>query len=170
VGEDVVNAEILEPLRKSKLEVTKSVVGDDDESDDEVSGDEESDGEESDGDASDEGSLDSEGDFADTLEGLGSLEKWLHEAHGKLHPNHVWILEMEFQLVVAYSRLAEDLGQESILRVSVSATQVFGQIVISELQTKIHPKTTNKNYQAMRKSMIRHLHLYTYYIRPRKKS
>ena len=68
---------------------------DDDEGNDEMSGDETSD--------------DENEDFSESLEGIGAIEGWLWQTQKSLHWNHVWILEMEFQLVVAYSRLIEDL-------------------------------------------------------------
>ena len=48
-------------------------------------------------------------DVEESLLGIGTIEQWLWKAQKILHYNHVWILEMEFQLVVAYSRLIEDI-------------------------------------------------------------
>ena len=49
-------------------------------------------------------------DVEESLAGIGTIEEWLWKAQKILHYNHVWILEMEFQLVVAYSRLIEEIS------------------------------------------------------------
>ncbi len=96
----------MEPIIEAKLEVMKLVSNkdeededdddeDDDDGDDQLSGDETSDDE-------------NEG-FSESLERIDAIEGWLWQTQKSLHWNHVWILEMEFQLVVAYSRLIEDL-------------------------------------------------------------
>ena len=114
VSDDVVETEVLDPLAKSKIEVTTSVANDDDDDDDDDN-DEDSDTVEVDVDDDnvDEEDDDGEDNFSETLSGLDTIERWLWTASQKLHPNHVWILELEFQLVVAYSRLVEDMIDQS---------------------------------------------------------
>ena len=103
VDDDVIKKDVLDPLNESKNEVTKAVaVEEEDEDEDDEDDDDEGDDGSEDDDEQDE-------DFVATLSGLDALERWLWSAGQKLHHNHVWILEMEFQLVVAYSRLVENL-------------------------------------------------------------
>ena len=108
VDDDVIKKDVLDPLNESKNEVTKAVAVEDEDDDDE---DEDDDDDEGDDDSEDGSEDDDEQDedFVGTLSGLDALERWLWNAGQKLHYNHVWILEMEFQLVVAYSRLVENL-------------------------------------------------------------
>jgi hypothetical protein len=69
----------------------------------------------------------------ESLVGIGTIEEWLWKAQKILHYNHVWILEMEFQLVVAYSRLIED-----ILCQSTSAKQILRPMRERVVQMTMH--------------------------------
>jgi hypothetical protein len=110
IADDVLKKDVLDPLNESKNEVIKAVaVDDEDDDDDDNDDDEEKEEGVEDGSDDEDEEEDEVEDFLETLSGLDSLEKWLWNAGQKLHYNHVWILEMEFQLVVAYSRLVENL-------------------------------------------------------------
>ncbi len=137
----VVDEEILEPLIKSKLEVSESVSNEDDDDDSE---NESSDGEASENEMSSDEDEDDD-DFSETLERIDLIEKWLWDAQKKLHPNHVWILEMEFQLVVAYSRLVEDLPYQLSLPKLRPIRERIVQMTMHLLEVRVLSPDINRN-------------------------
>ena len=76
--------------------------------------------------------------------GIGTIEQWLWKAQKILHYNHAWILEMEFQLVVAYSRLIEDILCQST---ADSAKHKLRPIRERVVQMTMHLLEVRKNQQ-----------------------
>ena len=76
--------------------------------------------------------------------GIGTIEQWLWKAQKILHYNHVWILEMEFQLVVAYSRLIEDILCQSTADCAKHKLRPMRERVV---QMTMHLLEVRKNHQ-----------------------